>query len=146
MKRRLLTCMLAFVLTATVCCADDIDDLIETLKPSPLSYDAWAESLLEAASALQRKPTAQARVYAKAYEFGLRKPDGYPAAIRAARAAVELEGEDRAAWQQKLLDTLKRAWTAAPALEGGRPGAPRRRPSGVAPRTAPSRWCKLLTT
>jgi hypothetical protein len=113
-KRWILGTLIAAVcLVPSAVHADEVDQVIDSLKPSPLNYSAWAESLLKAAEGLGSKPEARAKVYGKAYELGMKKSTGYPAAIRAARAMVEVSTDNRAAWQKKLLDVLKRNWQMA---------------------------------
>ncbi|MGB2821299.1 MAG: formylglycine-generating enzyme family protein [Phycisphaerae bacterium] len=98
--------------------ADEVDDLINTCKPSPLDQAVWAESLLKAADGpkMETRPQAQVRVYEAAYGCGLKTAKGYPAAIRAARALRALlraEPKQALMWEDRLLGALQRDWRAA---------------------------------
>ena len=103
----------AFLLPAAVLQADEIDNLVNTLKPSPLNYAVWAEKLLKAAEDLKDKPEAQARLYEKAYEYGLKGGKGCPTAIKAAQALMEARPKEKLSWQQKLLAAYKLDWQTA---------------------------------
>jgi len=98
---------------ATIAGADEVEELIGALKPSPLDYAAWAGSLLGAVDELKDNPDAQGRLYEKAYELGIRKPKGHPTAIKAARALLETRPDQKAAWQRKLLAVYELDWQAA---------------------------------
>ncbi|MGB2822718.1 MAG: LamG domain-containing protein, partial [Phycisphaerae bacterium] len=96
--------------------ADDVDELINTLKPSPLDYAAWAGSLLKAADDLAGRPArpkAQARLYEQAYEYGIKDAKGHPLAMKAARALLKARPDEKLAWQQKLLAVYRLDWQAA---------------------------------
>ncbi len=56
--------------------ADEVDDVIEALKPSPVDYPVWAGSLLKAVKDLKDSPDTQVRLWAKAYELGLKRSGG----------------------------------------------------------------------
>ena len=101
------------LLLAATAAADEVDELINTLKPSPLDYAVWAGNLLNAVGELKGNPGAQGRLYEKAYELGIKQAKGYPAAIKAARAVLKAKPDQRAAWQQKLLAVYKLDWQAA---------------------------------
>ena len=114
MKRRilgLLTAALPFSIAPLQ--ADEVDHLVNSLKPSPVDYGAWAGNLLKAAEGLEKKPQAQVRLYEKAYELGLKDAKGYPTAIKAARVLWTAGKEDKLAWGRKLLAVLKLDWRAA---------------------------------
>ena len=100
MIRRVLV-LLAVVssLAAAAASADEVEELINTLKPSPLDYAAWAGNLLNAVGDLKDSPRAQARLYEKAYELGIKQAKGYPAAIKTARGL--LEARPPAAWSAR---------------------------------------------
>jgi len=87
--------------------------LVNSLKPVPMDHAAWSGNLLKAAESPDDKPEVQARIYAKAYELGTKRPAGHEAAIRAARAIIDLSAEKRAVWSKKLLDVFKRKWRTA---------------------------------
>jgi len=93
--------------------ADEVDGLINALKPSPLDYAVWAGNLLKAVGDVKDNPKAQARLRQKAYEYGIKEAKGYQTAIQAARALLEGGPEQKAAWQQKLLVAYKLDWQAA---------------------------------
>jgi len=103
----------AFLLPIASLQADEVDDLIDALKPSPLDYAVWAESLLKAGQDLGSKPDVQVRVYRRTYEYGLKKANGYPTAIQAAQALLKADPDQKAAWQWKLLTALKLDWQGA---------------------------------
>jgi len=104
-----------FALPTVVCClvwtpagsADEVDDLILSLKPVPVDNAAWAANLLKAADGLSGRPAARARIVEKAYELGVKQAKGYPTAIRAAEAMLAAVGEGKAAWRKKLLAACK---------------------------------------
>ena len=93
--------------------ADEVEELMNALKPSPLDYAAWAGNLLSAVGDLKDSPGAQGRLYEKAYELGMKQAKGYPAAIKAAQALLKARPDQKAAWQQKLLAVYKLDWQAA---------------------------------
>jgi len=93
--------------------ADDVADLIEAMKPSPLDHAVWAEKLLKAAQDLNTDTKAQVRVYEAAYERGIKQAKGYAVAVRAARVILAAKPEERSTWQQKLLNACKLDWQAA---------------------------------
>ena len=93
--------------------ADPIDDLVASLRPSPVNYATWARNLLKAAGGLGGKPPAKARLYEKAYEFGVKGPKGYATAIQAASAIIEAGPNSKVLWQKKLLTACKLDWQAA---------------------------------
>ncbi len=93
--------------------ADEVDDVIEALKPSPVDYPVWAGSLLKAAEDLKDQPATQVRLWAKAYELGLKRPNGYPKAIQAARSLCKAQGDQKYQWQQNLLTSLRFSLRAA---------------------------------
>jgi len=93
--------------------ADEVEELMNALKPSPLDYAAWAGNLLSAVGDLKDSPGAQGRLYEKAYELGMKQAKGYPAAIKAAQALLKARPDQKAAWQQKLLAVYKLDWEAA---------------------------------
>lgn len=95
--------------------ADEVDRLIEALKPSPADDAAWAVKLLSAGRGLSGKPASQARLYEAAYERGIRRPKGYPTAIQAAEALRQARPKERLAWGLKLLSAHKLAVRAADA-------------------------------
>jgi formylglycine-generating enzyme required for sulfatase activity len=114
MKARTLALLVAaLVLPAAAARADEVVELIDTLKPSPLDYAVWAGKILNAVGDLPDNPAARARLYEKAYEFGMKRAEGYPAAIQAARALMTARPDQGAAWQQKLLAVVKLDWQAA---------------------------------
>jgi len=116
MRRTLLLLIVLSSLGPGAARADGVDDLINALKPSPLDYAAWAERLAKAAAGLSGRPQAQVRVYRTAYERGLRTVEGYPAAIKAARALRGLlkpQPREALRWEDRLLDALRRDWGAA---------------------------------
>jgi len=104
----------ALVLSPATLRADEMDELIDSLKPSPVNYAVWAESLLKAGQDIVGKPKVQARLYEKAYEYGLKQSKGYPAAIKAAQAMLEARPGEKSGWHQKLLAASKLAWQRAP--------------------------------
>jgi formylglycine-generating enzyme required for sulfatase activity len=109
-----LACVLAVVLcAATASKADEVDDLIATLKPSPVDHAVWAEALLKAADGLQSKPKAQIRLYEAAYQHGMKSAKGLPPAIRAARLVLDAAPQKPREWHNKLLAALNRDWQAA---------------------------------
>jgi len=110
-------CVLASWVSA--CClltgassADEIDDLVNALKPSPLDHAVWAENLLKAAENL-KAPEARMRLHKRVYAYGLKRPKGYPAAIKAARFLAGAQPKDRLLWERKLLAALKLNWQSA---------------------------------
>jgi len=113
MRPCILLLLLAAGVTVSATRADEVDELIETLRPSPSAPAVWAERLLEAAERVKDNPQAQARLYGAAYEQGLVGPEGYATAIAAARAMRTGRPEETAAWDQRLLDALQRDWQAA---------------------------------
>jgi len=108
------------VLVALGCCwqgvawADEVDELILSLKPSPVNYAAWAGNLLKAADGLPAGSAARIRLYEKAYEQGIRHAEGYATAAKAAEALVGIRPDERAVWLGKRLDAYRRDWQAAP--------------------------------
>jgi len=93
--------------------ADEVDELINALKPSPLDHAVWAERLVKAADGLKDSPKTLGRLYEKAYELGTKQAKGYPAAMQAAEALLETQPDQKAVWQQKLLVVCKLDWQAA---------------------------------
>ena len=89
MRRMLAPLTVVVSLLAAAAGADEVEELINTLKPSPLDYAAWPGDLLNAVGDLKDSPVAQARVYEKAYELGIKQAKGYPAAIKAAHGLLE---------------------------------------------------------
>ncbi len=114
MKRRILGLLtLTLPFSTAPLRADEVDHLVNDLKPSPVDYAAWAGNLLKAAEGLEKKPEAQVRLYEKAYELGIKNAKGYPTAIKAARVLWTAGKENRLAWGRKLLAVLKLDWRAA---------------------------------
>jgi len=111
--RTLIVLAVASSFSAAALHADQVDELIKTLKPSPVDYAVWAQNLLGAAGDLKDNPVAQVRLYEKAYDYGLKNAKGYPTAIKAAQALLKAKPQERLAWQQKLLAALKLDWQAA---------------------------------
>jgi len=93
--------------------ADEVDALINTLKPSPLDHAVWASNLLKAIGDLKGNPGAQGRLYEKAYELGIKQAKGYPTAIQAAGALLKARPGEKAVWQEKLLAVYKLEWRGA---------------------------------
>jgi len=85
----------AFVFRPVELRADDVADLIEAMKPSPLDHAVWAEKLLKAAQELNTDAKAQIRVYEAAYERGIKQAKGYAVAVRAARVILASKPEER---------------------------------------------------
>ena len=104
---------LMIVLPSPASRGDEVDDLVNALKPSPVDYAVWAEGLVKAAEDLKSKPSVLLRLYDTAYEHGIKRSKGYPAAIKAARAMLRVQPDRKLAWQQKLLAALKLDWQRA---------------------------------
>jgi hypothetical protein len=105
--------VLAFCLAGPGLCADEVDELIDSVKPSPVDHAAWAAKLLDAADSLGDKPEAKARICEAAYEHGMKAAKGYPTAIRVGRAMMDASPKDKGAWQAKVLAALKQDCSAA---------------------------------
>jgi len=104
---------LVIVLPSPVLYGDEVDDIVNALKPTPVDYAVWAGNLLKATKDLKGKPETQVRLYAAAYELGLKRPAGYATSIRAAQALVQALPEEKLKWQQKLLVVLRLDWRRA---------------------------------
>jgi formylglycine-generating enzyme required for sulfatase activity len=113
MRRTLVLSTIVSSLFSATAGADEVEELINTLKPSPLDYAVWAGNLLNAVGDLKDNPGARDRLYEKAYEFGIKQANGYPAAIKAAQALLKAKPDQKAAWQQKLLAVYRLEWQAA---------------------------------
>jgi len=113
MRRMLTALVVAVSVLAIPTRADDIEDLVNALRPSPLDYAAWSGNLIKAAGNLKGRPEAQARLHEKAYEFGIKNAKGYPTAIEAARAMLRAKPDQRTVWQQRLLNAYRLDWQAA---------------------------------
>jgi len=94
--------------------ADDVDVLIDSLKPSPPDYPVWAARLLNAATELSAKPDAQARVYQAAYTHGIRRAKGFASAMKAAEALIKAKPTEATLWRKRLLYIHRRVWQTAP--------------------------------
>jgi len=84
--------------------ADDVDDMIAYLKPSPSDDAAWAAKLVKAAQGLEANRGAQVRLCGKAYECGLKSPAGHASALAAVDLLETLAPERTATWRQKRLE------------------------------------------
>jgi formylglycine-generating enzyme required for sulfatase activity len=113
MRQMLALLIVPLGLVAVTMGADEVDHLINVLKPSPLDYAAWAGKLLNAVGELKDNPGAQARLLEKAYELGIKQAKGYPTAIKAAQALLKTNPDGGAVWQHKLLVVYKLDWQAA---------------------------------
>ncbi|MGB2820174.1 MAG: formylglycine-generating enzyme family protein, partial [Phycisphaerae bacterium] len=113
MRRMLASLTVVVSLLAAAAGADEVEELINTLKPSPLDHAVWAERVLKTAGDLKGSPEAQGRLYEKAYELGIKQPEGYPTAIKAAQAMLTAGPDRKAAWQEKLLAVYRLSWQAA---------------------------------
>jgi hypothetical protein len=108
--------------TAVEANADAIDEIVDALKPSPLDYAIWAQGVLKAADDLADAPATQQRIYEKAYELGLKRSTGYATSVQAARAALTGAGDQKLAWQMKLLVALRLTWQSAARNAKGQAG------------------------
>jgi len=115
MNRLLKGCILVLlaamlVLQTSTVQADDVDDLIAILKPSPVNNAVWAAKLLKAVKDLETNPSGQARLCEKACECGMKAPAGYASALAALDLLDKLAPQRADRWQAKRLEVYRQRY------------------------------------